>query len=88
MALETVDLENIIRGVVQGIEAERRASAAVDYNLHKQHHEFVAVLIREHGERAELWGDVRKHVVRWGSIGVISGAAWLAWEGFKAWFQK
>lgn len=73
------DLEDIAEAVANGLEQRRRISV----DIHDDHHQFVATLIKEREERRQLWIEMRIHLAKWGMVGVLTGVVTALWYWLK-----
>lgn len=55
---------------------ERRS---VEETEHAEHHLFIREQIERERERREMYADLRRHLVKWGAVGVISFFGMAAW---------
>ena len=68
--------EEVEKSVINVFE---RSFPEGDPEGHRAHHELV---IQREKERVEFWSSMKKEVVKWGLIGVLSFLAYSAWAAF------
>ena len=52
---------------------------AVEESEHAEHHQYIREQIEGQRERRELYAELRKHLVKWGAVGVISFVGMACW---------
>jgi hypothetical protein len=50
-----------------------------DVSEHAEHHAFLAKLIEREELRLRMYEDLRRHLVKWGAIGVLSFIGMAVW---------
>jgi hypothetical protein len=74
------ELQEVVETAVgAALDGRRR----IDPETHNEHHEFVQMLIRRQRQREALWAHVRKHVIGWAVVAVITGVGSLGWQIFR-----
>ena len=63
------DAKEIATAVVEALESSRYISKPE----HERHHEYIDSLIDRDTKRAQMYDQVKTHIVKFGAIGVISG---------------
>ena len=46
---------------------------------HSEHHEFLRQLIDEHRRKREMYEDLRRHLTKWGAVGILSFIGMAVW---------
>lgn len=70
--------------MAQAIRVELDANRSVDDVTHADDHNFVAHLREQAKERVELRKHLKKHILVWGSLGLLVGL----WHLFEYWFMN
>lgn len=58
--------------VEEAVLAALQKARETDLTEHAEHHEFIKELIAERRERRETWVELKRHLVKWGAVGVIT----------------
>lgn len=70
--------------VAQKFAEKLQQARSVSDSEHYDHHRWItAKIARENAMRA-FWEDMRKHVIKWGAVSLVSGIGYALWLGFKA----
>lgn len=66
-------------------EIAREVAAILDERLavtekeHAEHHVFLRELIDERRRRREMYEDLRRHLAKWGAVGLLSFLGMVVW---------
>lgn len=75
MSLSPNEVAQIVAAVISALD-ERRS---ITPEQHDSDHRLVQEMAEERRERAELWREMRKMVVKYGAVGAISALGTMAW---------
>ena len=73
------EAEKIAVAVVEALESKRQ----INQDTHHQHHDYIETLIIKENRLAEAWDQVKMHVAKFGSLGVVTFVAWACWHYFN-----
>lgn len=78
--ISEADAERISVAVAKALQAARSVSDSEHYGHHKW---ISAKRAREEAWR-DVWVDLRKHVLKWGAVSLLTGFFYVIWLGIKA----
>ena len=73
MEEQTLTRDELVSAIREALSADPR---------HLAHHAFVAELIEARRQRRERWEAIRRQVVGWALISLLSGAGLTAYQGY------
>jgi len=74
------DVEHLAIAIAKALQQARSVSDSEHYD----HHRWISARIERENAWRIFWEDMRKHVLKWGAISLISGIGYAVWLGVKA----
>lgn len=74
------DVERLSIAIAKALQGARSVSDSEHYD----HHRWISAKIERENAARDFYEEMRKHVMKWGAVSLISGIGYAAWLGFKA----
>ena len=78
------DIEQLALAIAKALQSARSVSDSEHYD----HHRWISSKIERENAWRSFWDEMRRHVIKWGSISMISGLFYAAWLGFQQLVHK
>ena len=78
------DIEQLALAIAKALQSARSVSDSEHYD----HHRWISSKIERENAWRAFWEEMRRHVIKWGSISVLSGLFYAAWLGFQQLVHK
>ena len=72
------EAEEIATAVVEALEVNRQ----INQETHHAHHDYIGVLINRDTKRAEMYDQVKLHMVKFGALGIFGAIGMAMWHYF------
>ena len=73
------EAEKIAAAVVSALESNRKLTP----ETHEIHHDYVDTLIIRDKKRADMYDQIKLHVVKYGALGVLGAIGIACWHYFQ-----
>ncbi len=77
------DAEKIGIAVARALQGARSVSDSEHYD----HHRWITERIKQAEASRQFWEEMRRHVVKWGLIGALTGLGTALVVAFRAWVK-
>lgn len=78
--LNDKDAEKLAIAIAKALQQSRSVSDSEHYD----HHRWISAKIARENAMRDFYDEMKKHVIKWGAISMITGIGYAAWLGFKA----
>lgn len=74
------DVEKLAIAIARALQQARSVSDSEHYD----HHRWITAKIARENAWTAFWEDMRRHVIKWGAVSLITSAGYALWLGTKA----
>ena len=78
---------DLIQKILSAMDVHLKETMSMDETYHKQHHEYIEILIEKERKRAAFRDSVKKQVAGWGVITLLSGIGYFGWKLLETWWK-
>ncbi|NIT13224.1 MAG: hypothetical protein GTN99_02970 [Candidatus Dadabacteria bacterium] len=78
---------DLITKIISAVDVHLKKSMAMDEVHHKHHHEYIEILIEKERKKAALRESIKKQVLGWGVITMLSGIGYFGYKLIEYWVR-